>query len=56
MRDMYIFYCIVHAFESSVTNPKGELFCTEKFMTTMRKNSYWYHEPDEAIPVMMKLK
>ena len=25
-------------------------------MTPMRKTSYWYHEPDEAIPVMVKLK
>ena len=22
----------------------------------MRKTSYWYHDPDEAIPVMVKLK
>ena len=22
----------------------------------MRKTSYWYHDPDESIPVMMKLK
>ena len=25
-------------------------------MTPMRKTSYWYHKPDEAIPIMMKLK
>ena len=25
-------------------------------MTPMRKTSYWYHEPDEEIPVMVKLK
>ena len=25
-------------------------------MTTMRKTSYWYHDPDEAIPVTVKLK
>ena len=25
-------------------------------MTTMRKTSYLYHEPDEAIPGMVKLK
>ena len=25
-------------------------------MTTTRKTSYWYHELDEAIPVMVKLK
>ena len=25
-------------------------------MTPMRKTSYWYHDPDESIPVMLKLK
>ena len=25
-------------------------------MTPMIKTSYWYHDPDEAIPVMVKLK
>ena len=25
-------------------------------MTPMRKTSYWYHNPDEAILVMLKLK
>ena len=25
-------------------------------MTPMRKTSYWYHKPYEAIPVMVKLK
>ena len=25
-------------------------------MTSMRNNSYWYHNPYEAIPVMSKLK
>ena len=25
-------------------------------MTPIRKTSYWYHEPDEAIPFMVKLK
>ena len=25
-------------------------------MTPMRKTSYWYHEPDESIPVMVNLK
>ena len=28
----------------------------DKFMTPMRKTSYWYHDPDESIPVMVKLK
>ena len=27
-----------------------------KFMTPMRKTSHWYHDPDEAIPVIVKLK
>ena len=25
-------------------------------MTPMRKTSYWYHDPDEEIPVMVKFK
>ena len=25
-------------------------------MTPMRKTIYWYHEPDGAIPIMVKLK
>ena len=25
-------------------------------MTPMIKTSYWYHDPDEAIPFMVKLK
>ena len=25
-------------------------------MTPMRKKPYWYHKPDEAIPVMVKLE
>ena len=25
-------------------------------MKPMRKTSYWYHDPDEAIPVMLTLK
>ena len=45
-----------HAFDTPVIIPEGELFFTAKFMTPMRKTSYWYHEPDEAIPVMLKLK
>ena len=36
--------------------PEGELVCPSKFMTIMRKTSYLYHEPDEAIPIVMKLK
>ena len=36
--------------------PEGELVCPAKFMTPMRKTLYLYHNPDEAIPVMVKLK
>ena len=36
--------------------PEGELVCKAKFMTPMKKNSHWYHETNEAIPVMVKLK
>ena len=36
--------------------PEGELVFPAKFMTPMRKTSYWYHKPDESIPVMVKLK
>ena len=25
-------------------------------MTPMRKNSYWYHNPYESIPIMVELK
>ena len=25
-------------------------------MTTMIKTYYWYHDPDESIPIMVKLK
>ena len=45
-----------HAFYPPVIIPEDELVCPAKFMTLMRKTSYWYHEPDEAIPVMVKLK
>ena len=36
--------------------PEGELVCPAKFMTPMRKNSYWYHDTDESITVMAKFK
>ena len=42
--------------ESSFIIPEGELVCPAKFMNPMRKHSYWYHVPYEAIPVMVKLK
>ena len=45
-----------HAFDTPVIIPEGELVFPANFMTPMRKTSYWYHEPDEEIPVMVKLK
>ena len=45
-----------HAFDPPVLIPEGELVCPANFMTPMRKTSYWYHDPDESIPVMVKLK
>ena len=47
---------ICHAFDLPVIITEGELVCPANFMTTLRKNSYWYHDPDEAIPVTLKLK
>ena len=45
-----------HAFNTPVIIPEGKLAFTTKFMTPMRKTSDWYHDPDEAIPIMVKLK
>ena len=45
-----------HEFDPPVIIPEGELACPANFMTPMRKTSYWYHEPDEAIPAMLNLK
>ena len=45
-----------NAFDPPVIIPEVELVCPAKFMTLMRKTSYWYHKPDEAIPVMVKFK
>ena len=45
-----------HAFDPPVIIPKGELVCPAKFMIPMIKTSHWYHEPNEAIPLMVKLK
>ena len=44
-----------HAYNLPVMIPEGELVCPAKFMTTTRKTPYWYHEPDEEIPVRVKL-
>ena len=45
-----------HTFDPPVIIPEGELVCSAKFMTPTRKTSYWYHEPDEAMLFMVKLK
>ena len=45
-----------HAFDPPVIIPEGELVCPAKFMNPMIKTSHWYHEPNEAIPFMVKLK
>ena len=45
-----------HAFNPPVIIPEGELVCPAKFMTPMKKTSHWYHEKNEATPVMVKLK
>ena len=45
-----------HAFDPPVIITEGGLVFPDKFMTPMRKTFYWYHDPDEAIPVMVKLK
>ena len=44
------------AFYSTVLIPEGELVFLAKFMTPMRKTPYWYHESDEEITVILKLK
>ena len=45
-----------HAFYPPVIIPEGELVCKAKFMTPMKKTSYWYHKTNEATTVMVKLK
>ena len=45
-----------HAFNNPFIIPEGELFCPAKFMTPLEKTSHWYHETNEAIPIMVKLK
>ena len=45
-----------HAFDPPIIIPEGELDCSAKFMTTLIKTSHWCHDPNEAIPVMVKLK
>ena len=45
-----------HAFDPPVIIPEVELVCKTKFMTPMKKTSHCYHETNETIPVMVKLK
>ena len=45
-----------HAFVPPVIIPEGVLVCPAKFMNPMIKTSHWYHEPNESIPVIVKLK
>ena len=45
-----------HAFDPPVIILEGELACPAKFITPMIKTSYWYHNPDESIHVVVKLK
>ena len=45
-----------HALDTPVIIPEGELACPANSMNPMRKNYYWYHEPDESIPGKVKLK
>ena len=51
LQDNYKF----HALDHPVIIPEGELFCPAECMTPMRKTSYWYHDRNEKIPVMVKL-
>ena len=44
------------SFDTPVIIPESELVCPAKFMTPMIKTTYWYHDPDEAINVIVKLK
>ena len=44
-----------HAFDPPVIIPEGELVCPAKFMTPMRKTSYWNNKTDKATPLMVKL-
>ena len=45
-----------HAFNTPVIIYKGELVFTANVWTPLSKSSYWNHDPDEAIPVIVKLK
>ena len=43
-----------HSFNPPVIIPESELVFPAKFITPMRKTSYWYQKPDEATPVMVR--
>ena len=45
-----------HAFNPPAIITEGELVCTSKFKTPIRKTSYLYHDPDKSIPAMVKFK
>ena len=42
--------------ESPLIIPEGDLVCADKFMNPTRITSYLYHDPDEAIPFMVRFK
>jgi hypothetical protein len=45
-----------NAFNPPVLIPTGELVCEAKFWTPMSKGTNWYHEPDDDLFVMVKVK
>ena len=45
-----------HALDPAGIIPEGEQVCKAKFMTPTKKTSHLYHDTNEAIPVMLKLK
>ena len=47
---------ILSSGESPFIIPEDEVVYPAKYMTPTRKTSYWYHDTDEAIPVMVKSK
>ena len=54
-------YTLQEKYACHVSNPtviitEGGIVCPAKFTNPMRKPSYWCHDPDEAIPVIVRLK
>jgi hypothetical protein len=45
-----------NAFNPPVLIPQGDLVCEAKFWTPMSKGTHWYHEPDDDLFVMVKIK